>query len=797
MILEPRNLFEKLEFDKVIALVEAECLGDLGKERAKEIRPSHRLSEIEGWLKEVAEYKRSIETNDRIPLGPYYEVEEDLRLLQIEESVLGEDGLRRINAILVAIGGIYRHFTEARRSLYPTIYQIIRHTEFDPVLSREIDRIIDPEGNIRPDASPELLRLFKAKQNLAKELDKAFRQIIQEYRTKGWLSETVESFRNGRRVLSVPVEHKRKIRGIIHDESATGKTAFIEPEGIIAINNDIFDIEQEERREIYRLLRELSKRLRPYTDLIRQYLEMLIALDVIQSKARLAIRMKGRLPELRDAPGLVLHQAYHPLLYLKNQSLGKKTVPFHLHLDPTERILVISGPNAGGKSITMKTVGLLQLMLQSGLLVPVEQHSEMGIFHQFFADIGDQQSIEDDLSTYSSRLANMKVLLEQADSRSLVIIDEFGSGTDPQIGGAIAEGILRELNQKEAYGVITTHYSNLKIFAYKTPGIINASMFFDKDNLAPTYELKVGRPGSSYAFEIADKIGLAGEVLEYARLRIGKNEKAVDQLLVDLQREKQEVEERLHGLKSKQDYLDKLIKTYDSMQRDIEFRRKRIKLESKEQALQQTAQDNQSMEKLVRELREARNLERAMEMAARAREEKKKLQEEVQQLQEEVYQEQRPAAKNDRPIRNGDNVKIRNGGALGLVESVKGEKAIVLVGEMRMTIRLSDLQLANPALDLKAGKLIQADTVNKSAGFYPRIDIRGVRYDEALRMVEEFMDQAIMTSSNHLQIVHGKGNGALRNAVRAKLREYQKVGLEIRHPEPEMGGDGVTLIEFK
>jgi DNA mismatch repair protein MutS2 len=797
MRLEPKDLFEKLEFDKVIGLVEAECLGELGQLQARKIQPLNHREDIIDRLKEVAEYKRSVETNDRIPVAPYSDIEEDLRLLQVEGSVLPEDGLRRINTILVATGAIFKHFTETRRGLYPTLYNVIRTLNFDPALSKTIDKIIDPEGNIRPDASPALLSLFKLKQSKLKELDKVFRNVINEYRTKGWLSETVESFRNGRRVLTVPAEHKRKIRGIIHDESATGKTTFIEPEAIIEINNDIFDIEQEERREIYRLLRELSNTLRPYVPNLRLYLEVLIYFDVVQSKARLAIRMKAHQPELKNEPGIHILEGFHPLLLLKNQQSGKKTVPFTLRMSGPNRILVVSGPNAGGKSITMKSVGLLQLMVQSGLLIPVDQRSEFGIFDNFFADIGDQQSIEDDLSTYSSRLANMRVVLEFANERSLVIIDEFGSGTDPQIGGAIAESILRELNFRKVFGVITTHYSNLKIFAFKTQGILNASMFFDKENLAPTYELKIGRPGSSYAFEIAEKSGLGDKVLDYAKNRIGKNEKAVDQLLIDLQREKQEVEEHLASLKSKQEQLDKLIKTYDGLQRDIEFRRKRIKLESKEQTLQQTAQESKHMEQLIRELREARNLEKAVEAAAKAREDRKKLVEEVKQLQEEVYHspDQVPTKK-ERPIVKGDNIKIRNGGALGVVESIKGEKAIVLIGDMRMTILVRDLQLANAALDIRSTKSVQSDTVNKTAGFYPRIDIRGVRYEEALRMVEEFMDQALLTSSNHLQIVHGKGNGALRNAVRSKLKEYRNVGLEIRHPEPEMGGDGVTLIEF-
>lgn len=797
MRLEPKDLFEKLEFDKVIELLVRECLGEQGIERIKELRPQTNREQIEERLKEVMEMKRSIEHNDRIPLVAYQNIDSDLQLLAILDSVLPEDGLRRINTILVTIGAIYKFFSPSRRDTYKTLYEVIRPVNFDPALVKEIERVIDAEGNIRPDASPELARIYKAIQSKMKELDRVFRDVINDYRNKGWLSDSVESFRNGRRVLSVPAEHKRKIRGIIHDESATGRTAFIEPEPVIDINNDIFDLEQQERREIYRILKELSTVLRPYVPQLHQYQEIMVYFDVVQAKARLAVRMKAELPQMLDQPSFEIYEGYHPLLLLKNSQLGKKTIPFDLRLDGSNRILVLSGPNAGGKSITMKSTGLLQLMAQSGLLIPVHKRTQLGIFHNFFADIGDQQSIEDDLSTYSSRLANMRMFLEHADERTLVVIDEFGSGTDPQIGGAIAEAILWELNYRKVFGVITTHYSNLKIFAFKSKGILNGSMVFDKENLAPTYELKVGRPGSSYAFEIAEKSGLGGKVLDYAKNRVGKNEKAVDQLLIDLQREKQEVEEELKGLKDRQEKLDKLMKSYESMQRDLDFRRKRMKLEAKEQDLQKTSQDNKDLEKLVRELREARNLEQAMEAAAKARESKKQLAEQVTQLREEVYYSPESRPKNERPVKKGDFVKLVAGGATGKVESIKGDKVIVEVGLMRMTLNIRDVIFSNPTIDLRQSKSVQSDVIQRSAAFYPRIDIRGVRYEEALKMVEDFMDQALITSSNHLQIVHGKGNGTLRNAVRSKLREYQNVQMEIRHPEPESGGDGVTLIEFK
>ena len=509
MQFEPKDLFEKLEFNKVIDLTVKECLGDLGVEAAKAIQPSTNLKVIQRSLAEVAEMKLSITENDKFPGAAYFEINEELKMLEIAGYVLPEEGLQRINTILLLTRDIFSFFKPEKRDLYPHLYQIIQSVTFDESLIQEIERVIDEEGNIRPDASPELARIRRAVNGKQRELDRVFRGIIQDYRGKGMLTDNVESFRNGRRVLSVPAEHKRQVRGIIHDESASGKTTFIEPERVIEINNDIFDLHQKEKREIYRILKDLSALLRPYTPLMRIYQSLLVRYDVVQAKARLGIRINGEQPELQEKPTFQIIEGYHPLLLLKNKQYAKKTVPFTLDLHKPNRLLMLSGPNAGGKSITLKSVGLIQLMVQSGFLVPLDPVSKLGIFENFFADIGDQQSLEDDLSTYSSHLKNMRTFLETADDKSLVLIDEFGSGTDPAIGGAIAESILRELNFKKIFGVITTHYSNLKIFAFKTKGIVNGSMNFDKDTLSPTYELKVGKPGSSYAYEIAQKSGLS------------------------------------------------------------------------------------------------------------------------------------------------------------------------------------------------------------------------------------------------------------------------------------------------
>lgn len=791
-------MYQKLEFDKVRQLLEQVCLGDLGRQIVADLSPMLDMEAIAHRLTEVSEYKRTLEKNDHFPINRYEDISEELRMLEVEGFVLPEDGLRRLNVVLRYVRNLFRYFNKLRQEAYPVLYQAICHVTFDESLIAAIEKVIDEEGEIRPDASPELMRIRRQMGSKLKELDRQFRVLANEYKGKGWLADNVESFRNGRRVLAVQSENKRKIRGIIHDESTTGRTAYIEPEGVIEINNDIFDLETEERREIYRILKELSAVLRPYVPHMRVYLDLLVYFDVIQAKARLAIMTHANQPNLRPGPHMGIRKGYHPLLLLKNAKLGKEVVPFDLELLHNNHIIVISGPNAGGKSITMKAVGLLQLMLQSGLLVPVDATSEMGIFQHIFADIGDQQSLEDDLSTYSSRLENARVFLEHANEHSMVLIDEFGSGTDPKMGGAIAEAILWELNHKRVFGVVTTHYSNLKIFAFKTKGLVNGAMTFDNDTLSPTYQLKVGRPGSSYAFEIAHKSGLTEKVLKYARHKAGDDQKAVEDLLIDLQREKQEAEELTKSLRDKQEALERLMRSYEQMQRDIEFRRKRSKLEAKEQDLRQVADSNKEFERLIREIKEEKNLEKAKEMALQVKAEREQLAQQVTALQQEVYYQpltKKEAEKGE--IKVGDFVRLRSGGATGQVDSMHKHNVMIVMGDVRMQVKLRDLVHANEPLDVRSTASVNSDTVEQSAAFQPKLDIRGTRVEEAMKMVEEFMDNALVMSSTTLRIVHGKGNGVLRQVVRNKVREYHKQAtITMSHPAPEYGGDGVTVVEM-
>jgi DNA mismatch repair protein MutS2 len=792
MILQPKDLYEKLEFDKVLALLVKECSGEMGQKYCQNLQPETDIKAIETKLRQVKELKLSLEKNDKFPFNAYFALDEDVKYLQIDGYVLSIDSLQKINRTLLIFKELFRFFTPIRKEVYPNLYEIIRPVPYLDELSKEITRVIDEEGNIKSDASPELVKIRKMKQSKARELDTVYKRMIGEYRQRGWLAESTETMRNGRRVLSVPVEHKRKIRGIIHDESSTGRTAFIEPEEAIEVNNDIFDLEQDEKQEIYRILRTVSAILHPHALQLLDYQQVIVDYDIVLAKAKVGLKMKAVMPQIINAPHFGIRKGRHPLLYLKNKAAGRETIPFNLELYKDNRLLLVSGPNAGGKSILMKSVGLLQLMVQSGLLVPVHELSEMGIFDHFFAHIGDSQSLEDDLSTYSSHLGNMKAFLENANNRSLILIDEFGSGTDPKMGGAIAEAILRGLNEKKVYGVVTTHYGNLKMFAYRSEGIINGCMNFDKDNLKPTYQFTIGRPGSSYAFEIAQNVGLDKQVLLYAKKRIGENEQAVDELLVDLQREKQEYDEKLKEISEKQDLLDRLIKQYDEQVKDIEFRRKKMKLDAKEFELTKTAQGNLEIQRLIKELKTEKNVEKTREIQQKARVEHTRLAEEVTKLTEDVYYH--PSLL-EKQIEIGDFVKMRAGSATGKVEELNKNEVVVLMGAMRVKMKLKDLIVVATPLDIKATKSIHTEGVMKSASFDSKIDLRGMSMIDADKILQDFMDNAMMSSANSIHIVHGKGNGVLRKLVKSKLKEYKNVKRQY-HPESFEGGDGVTIVEM-
>lgn len=796
MVFEPKDVVRKLEFDKVVDLLEKEVLTTMAAELARAVTPSTDFAKIDLELRETRDFKLALEKNDRFPIQSFPDIRPDLRMLEIDGYTLQVESFQGVLRILFTMRDIFKYFAGgAKKEIYPKLFDIVRPLSYDEGLIKAIQAVFDDKGDIRPDASPELMKIRRETQQKLRELDGKFRQLVQEYRSKGWLSDSPETFRSGRRVLSVPAEHKRKIRGIIHDESDTGKTAFIEPEPIIEVNNDIFDLEQEERREIFKILRQLSDTIRPYGPLIGQYLEALVRFDFIQAKARLALAMRAGMPILKEKPVIAIKKGYHPLLFLKNKTQGKKTVPFELKLDSENHMLVLSGPNAGGKSVAMKSVGLLVLMAQSGLLVPVHELSEFGIFKKMFADIGDQQSLDDDLSTYSSRLQNAKIFLEKADTSALVLIDEMGSGTDPKPGGAIAEAILRQLHRKGVFAVVTTHYSNLKVFAFRNSGILNGNMHFDKDSLAPTYELRVGKPGSSYAFEIAEKSGLPKDLIGYARHRTG-SETAVDDILIELQREKQEMEEKLRAVANKEQSLERLIKTYDSLHHELEVKRKRFKLDQKEFELRQTAQANRDVDKLIRQLKDEKNLEKAQEISAKLRQERAEWAKQVDEVNAEVVklEDMNAPSASARPLAAGDFVRLRAGGAIGRIDRIRSDKADVAMGGITVTAHLRDLLPATEPTRMSYSG--STSEIQRSADFDGKVDLRGMTKEEAMRVLEKFVDNALLSNASSLRVLHGKGDGVLRRVVRQKLKEYGHNIANIYHPEQDQGGDGVTIIDL-
>jgi DNA mismatch repair protein MutS2 len=795
----PNDLFEKLEFDKIILIVESLCLGEPGSEYFKNLKLSNLPHVLERQLQEVFEYKKTFSENHQFPGTAYFDISEDLKMLSIEGFVLSVDSLRNIAQILHGTQKFYRFFNpkSENRALYPNLFNIIRETDFDEALLVSINRVVDDEGNIRPDASPELQRIARMQASKRQELDKRFRQVANFYNSKNQLADTVESFRNGRRVLAVLAEYKRQVKGILHDESATGKTVFIEPEEVIDLNNDLFDLEQEYRREIYKILRDLSTVLRPYCSHLRSYLEITIRFDVIQAKGQLAYTMDATKPKLFTKPHFKIHRAFHPLLYLKNKRGKQRTVPFDLRFKEDTRILVLSGPNAGGKSICMKAIGLFQLMTQAGMLIPVEEGSEIGIFDKFFADIGDQQSLEDELSTYSSRLQNAKYFLDNADDKTLVLIDEFGSGTDPKMGGAIAESILRELNYKKSFAVITTHYSNLKTFAFENKGLVNGHMVFDMNSLSPTYEMRVGKPGSSYAFEIAAKSGLNEKVINYAKKQIGHKEQNFDEMIIELQRERQKLTEAQLLIADQQKQLDQLIKNYEFAQKELEFGRKKLKLQIKELELLDLQKTHKDLQKVLREMREEDNRVKAMEKAQQIIEktkvEQQELSETIEVIKEDIYKVYEE--KEHGIIEEGSTVRMRNGGMIGTVKEIKKKEAIVEMEHITITVKMRDLILVSNPLEINKGDKIKTSILQKQSVFDTKIDIRGMRYEDALQTLQEFLDNALLSNVHEVRIIHGKGFGVLRKAVQVKLKEYPNIK-DIRYAEANQGGDGQTVVEF-
>ncbi|MEO6130758.1 MAG: Smr/MutS family protein [Saprospiraceae bacterium] len=778
---------EQLEFHKIRELLAGYARGIQGRNACLELHPTTDIDAIRLRFDEVFEYADISTLSSRLQLSPYEDVSISIEHLAIEGFVIPQEDIHEIGKQMEQVRLVHQFFEKPDyKREYPSISQWTSQKANPSSLIKQVRRIIDEKGDVKPDASPELLSISRAMEAEASKLNREFQRLISRYKGEGWLTDTVESIRSGRRVLCVQAEYKRKIKGIIHDESTTGRTAFIEPDVIVEINNNIIEFEGDFKKEVLRLLRELCHFLRPYKEDIEIIHRSIHHWDVIQCMTILGNAYKGQRPKIQKEATLHLIQARHPLLYIKNKSRGKAVIAFDLVLNQPNRLLILSGPNAGGKSILMKATGLIQVMAQCGMMIPAAGGTIISVMKRISVDIGDQQSIEEDLSTYSSRLKNMKATLATADEATLILVDEFGSGTDPKIGGAIAEAILDTLVKRNSFGVLTTHYPNIKMYAHRTKGVVNGAMMFDKERISPTYQLKIGKPGSSFAFEIAERTGLPAEVIDYARKSAGTQTVELEDLIHDLDDKNQKLENELRQVKDRQRELDRLIANYEQLRLDLEIKRKRFKIDQKKASLQEVSQYSQEMNKLIRDLRKEKDTEKAKEHIERIKEKQKGFSTEIKSLANDLID----VSGTKKDFKVGEHVRLNSTQQVGIIERIEKNNAIVLIGQLQMTIPISELVPAKAPVEIKSQRSLQTDVVDYTR-FENELDIRGMLPEEATHYLERFIDAAFMSNQYQIRIVHGKGTGALRQLVARTMKVYPFKSIQFA--EKNQGGDGVTI----
>lgn len=699
MRLYPESAYIQLEFDKVKTLLEEHCQAEHAKDKARHLRIHTRKEFIDVELKQSHEYSQLLKNGIYFPNDYILNLSKELKLLAIPGAVLAGEQLMQLRKLAESMERIFRWFDNERRIAYEALAKVIGGIYYEKIIIEMIDDVLDEYGQVKDNASPELkdirLNLYR-KRN---ELRRVFEKIVAKLNKQGYLAEIEESFMSGRRVVAVFAEQKRTVKGILHGESDSRKTAFVEPEETIELNNQVYELENEERREVYRILRELTARLSSYASLLTIYHEIVGEYDFIRAKAKLAADINGEYPAIVDRAHVQLVQAYHPLLYLYNKRANKPTIPVTITLDDTKRILVISGPNAGGKTVTLKTVGLLQMMVQSGLLVPVHPSSQFGIFKQLMIHIGDTQSIEFELSTYSSHLIHMKHFMENANGKTLFFIDELGSGSDPNLGGAFAEVILQELVKKHAFGIVTTHYLNLKVMAGKTPGIINGAMAFDEKHLQPQYKLLIGKPGSSYTFSIAERIGLDKDLIRRARDLVDSDQFRLDKLL-------NRTEQDLRDIEKKEKVLHQAMKENERMKKEME---QVLHKEKHRQQVELLKEQNRISEERIVYLKDMERKLKQMLVEWRKEEDKNKV---IRQMHALLFKknEQKAVSKMQKKIDSkfteiggeikvGDKVKMKRNHQVGEVMEMRGKRAVVKIGLLPMQVEVGDLVVVKEKLN--------------------------------------------------------------------------------------------------
>lgn len=814
----PKNFESKVGFDTIRIVLEGHCMSTLGIFHCKNMCYSNHYDTVLRQLEETNEFLSIITTQAEFPLNDFHDVTPALNSIRALGSYMPTEELFRLRKSLGTIGAISTFFSrrdEEGNTPYPRLSELCSGIISFNHITKEIDIILDKFGNIKDNASPELYSIKKAIQATTASINGILRRIITEGKLSGILDNDVSpSVRDGRLVIPVAPMNKRKIQGIVHDESATGKTVYIEPGEIVEANNTIRELEAEMKREIIRILTEIANLIRPHIDEMLVSYDILGQIDFIRSKALFAQDLDCNMPHLEHLPQIEWYHAIHPTLFLSLREHGKEVVPLDIKLDGNDRILLISGPNAGGKSVCLKTVGVIQYMTQCGILPPLYANSHIGIFDNIFIDIGDEQSLENDLSTYSSHITNMKHFLLKANHSTIVLIDEFGGGTEPQIGGAIAQALLHQLNEKKTFGVITTHYQNLKTFAEDSDGIVNGAMLYDRGKMQPLFKLSMGYPGSSFAIEIARKIGLPQDVVNEAIDIVGNDYVNMDKYLLDIARDRRYWENKRQEIHAKQKKIDSIIEKYNAQAENLNKERREIIHAARQEAKELLKKSNSTIERTIHDIKRAQaEKEQTKEIRRQLDEFKSRLLQETKSVENEIKtipqkgKKQKnnitsaPTSTKDTTFAINDFVTMEGNSTIGQILSIDNKYATVAFGLLKTKVEIKKLLKSQAKSLPKQEKSFVSRTTtdemrNRQLNFKQEIDVRGMRADEAIQAVTYFIDDATQFSARQVRILHGTGTGILKVRIREYLNAIPNVK-SYRDEHVQFGGAGITVVELE
>ena len=797
LMLYPVNFEHKIGFDSVRSLIDEKCAGSWGVEEAEKISFSNDFDTIVASLTLINEMMSLITDSNALPVPVVIDLRQQFADTKAEGTFLETKDLIALKKNISTLRELVKFISDADPNRFPSLINFVKDTFTFANIENRIDSIINRFGDVKDNASPNLAQIRRDIIISQNSVSKIMRSVLNKAAEDGLVDKDVTpSLREGRLVIPVSSMNKRRIPGIVHDESATGKTVFIEPTAVVEVNNRIRELENEERREIIRILTEFTNFVRPYYDDILNSCLLVAKIDAIRAKALFSIDIKAIKPYLYSDCRIDWYEARHPLLEKSLTRQGKKIQPLNIRLNKKQRILLISGPNAGGKSVCLKTAGLLQYMLQCGLPIPIHERSNAGIFQSIFIDIGDEQSIENDLSTYSSHLINMKNCIKYSNGKSLLLIDEFGTGTEPQLGGAIAEAVLNRLNTNHVYGIITTHYTNLKHYAAQTEGIVNAAMLYDRNKMQPLFMLSIGTAGSSFAIEIARKIGLPDDVINAASKIVGEEQIDFDKHLQDVARDKRYWEQKRAKIKEEEKKLQSLTEHYDALVQDIKKKEKEIIRNAKEEASEIIKNSNAKIENTIRAIKESAADKNITQSERRELENFKK------SLDKQL--EKQPDIKQLKDFHKGDRVRIKGQNIVGTIDAVNGKTAIVFFGQIKSTVDVSKLEHLTASQLKEMEKYSTNAVANAKKGFDMRerqlnfsqdIDVRGMRVDEALQAVIYFLDDAQMFNVSRVRILHGTGTGALKSAIRDYLYQSSIVK-SFKDEHVQFGGAGITVVDL-